>query len=57
MWSNLSSKKEIFRILDYILKTKKNKWENIKKKLINTIIIYDKENIKLKKLFDKVGIN
>jgi surface carbohydrate biosynthesis protein len=57
MWSNLSFKKEIYRILNYIINTKNNRWKKIQKKLINPIIVYDKNNNQVKKLFKKLNIN
>lgn len=57
IWSNSSSRKEVFRVLNFISKTKENYWKSIQKKLINPIITYDRENKMTKKLFNELGIN
>ena len=57
IWSNSCSEREIFRVLNYISRTKDSSWKNIQKKLINPIITYDRENKQTKKLFNKLGIN
>ena len=57
MWSNLSSEKEIFRIINYITNTNEGRWKRIQRKLINPIVIYDKENQQAKKFFKRLKIN
>ena len=57
MWSNSCSSKEIFRVLNHVVKSKENVWEKITEKLIKPIVIYDKNNKKTKALFSKIGLN
>lgn len=57
IWSNTPSKKEVFRLLNYITKTKDKSWKNIRRLLIDPIVFYDKDNIRTKKLFKDLGIN
>ena len=57
IWSNTPSKKEVFRLLNYVTKAKDKSWKNIQKILIDPIITYDKDNKMTKNLFKKLRIN
>ena len=45
--------KEIFRVLNYIVNSKVISWKKIQKLMIDSIVIYDKDN-KRKKICNKI---
>ena len=56
-WTNKGTKEEIFRCLDFIYQTNDENWEEIKKKYIDPIIIYDEDNKVFKNNLKKIGLN
>ena len=57
IWSNLSTEKEVFRLLNYIINVRDSSWKKVQKLFISPIITYDKNNKLTKKLFKKLQIN
>ena len=57
MWSNSSTERETFRVLNFISKVKESSWKNIQEILVNPIVTYDKDNKLTKELFSKLEIN
>lgn len=57
IWTNSNSKKEISRVLNYIVNSKVKSWKKIQKSMIDPIVIYDKDNKRIKKLFKDLRIN
>ena len=56
-WTNDFSEKEIFRVLNFMYKSKDYHWNKIKKKYVDPSMIYDYKNIKLKKTLTKIGLD
>ena len=57
MWSNSSTERETFRVLNFISKVKESSWKSIQEILVNPIVTYDKDNKLTKKLFSKLEVN
>ena len=56
-WTDTINKKEVYRILDFLINTKENFWKNRIKKFALRLINFDKNNIKFKNILSFEGID